>query len=58
MNKNTEGFKKLILAIRIRGVQDISDQQKSILNSLNLKNINSAVLLKGTSANLKRLQRV
>jgi large subunit ribosomal protein L7e len=46
------------LAIRIRGVQDISEQQKKILASLNLKNINSAVLLKGTAANLKQLRRV
>lgn len=58
VNKSTEGFKKLILAIRIRGIQDISEQQKQILNRLNLKNVNAAVFLKGTSANLKLLRRV
>lgn len=58
IGNETDGFKKLIVAVRIRGVQDISDQQKSILNRLNLKNINSAVFLKGTAANLRQLKRV
>lgn len=58
INKNSTGFKKLLLVIRIRGVQDISEQQKQILNRLNLKNINSAVFVKGTAANLRQLRRV
>ena len=37
---------------------DISDQQKKILNRRNLRNINSAVFLKGTPANLRQLRRV
>lgn len=55
---NTEGFGKLLLVIRIRGVQDISDRQKLILNKLKLRNVNSSVFIRGSPANLKQLKRI
>ena len=58
IGKDSEGYKKLIIAIRIRGVQDISEQQKAILNRLGLKSINSAVFLKGSPSTLRQLKRV
>jgi large subunit ribosomal protein L7e len=46
------------LVIRIRGVKDISAQQKLILNKLKLRNVNTAVFLQGTEANLRLLNRI
>jgi large subunit ribosomal protein L7e len=53
-----EGFNKLLLVIRIRGVKDISTQQKLILNKLKLRNVNTAVFLQATEANLRLLNRI
>lgn len=58
MDRTTNGYGKLLLVIRIRGVHDISDQQKAILRKLNLRKVNTAVFVKGTKAKLKQLQRV
>jgi large subunit ribosomal protein L7e len=46
-DNNVAGFNKLLLVIRIRGVKDISNQQKLILNKLKLRNVNTAVFVKG-----------
>lgn len=58
MGKDNASYGKLLLVIRIRGVNDISEKQKLILNKLNLKAINSAVFVRGTAANLRQLKRV
>ena len=55
INKRTNGYGKLLIVIRIRGVHDISDKQKSILRNLRLRQVNSAVFIKGTPSKLKLL---
>ena len=52
------GYGKLLLVVRIRGVTDISRQQKLILSKLNLKKINTAVFIKGTPVSIRLLKRV
>lgn len=49
---------KLLLVVRVRGVDDISKQQKILLNKLGLRRINTAVFLKGTTPNIRILKRV
>jgi len=49
---------KLLLVLRIRGVTDISKQQRIILSKLNLRRVNTAVFIKGTPATIRLLQRV
>lgn len=49
---------KLLLVVRIRGVHDISNVQKRILRNLNLREVNSAVFLRGTKKNILNLKRV
>lgn len=44
--------------MRVRGVTDISKQQKIILNKFGLRRINTAVFVKGTAANIRQLGRV
>lgn len=52
------GVGKLLLVVRVRGVTDISKQQKIILNKFNLRRINTAVFVRGTAANIRELGRV
>jgi ribosomal protein L30/L7E len=42
----------------VRGVTDISKQQKIILNKFGLRRINTAVFVQGTAANVRQLGRV
>jgi large subunit ribosomal protein L7e len=49
---------KLLLVVRVRGVTDISKQQKIILSKLGLRRINTAVFVRGTAANIKQLGKV
>ena len=58
IGKSEPSFGKLLLVMRIRGVTDISEKQKLILNKLKLKSINSAVFMRGTSANIKQLKKI
>lgn len=44
--------------MRVRGVHDISNIQKSILSRLGLRQVNTAVFMKGTKAKLRLLQKV
>jgi len=55
---NVNGINKLLLVIRIRGVYDISKQQRIILSKLNLKKVNTAVFIKGTPANIRSLKKI
>lgn len=48
----------MLLVVRIRGVKDISTQQRLLLNKLNLRQINTAVFIKGSVANIRLLKRV
>lgn len=59
VNKNhASGVGKLLLVVRVRGVTDISKQQKIILNKFGLRRINTAVFVRGTTANIRQLSRV
>lgn len=49
---------KLLIVIRIRGVKDISKQQKLVLNKLGLRQVNSAVFVKATQNVLAMLKTV
>lgn len=49
---------KLLLVVRIRGVNDIAPKTKKILQLLRLRQINNAVFLKVNKATLSMLQRV
>ena len=55
---NVSGVNSLLLVIRIRGVYDISKQQRIILSKLNLKKVNTAVFIKGTPANIRQLKKI
>ena len=44
--------------MRIRGVKDISKQQRAILNKFNLRTVNSAVFLKANKSSLKQLKTI
>lgn len=48
----------MLLVVRVRGVDDISKQQKIILNKFNLRRINTAVFVKGTLPNIRQLEKV
>lgn len=52
------GVGKLLLVVRVRGVTDISKQQKIILNKFGLRSVNTAVFLRGTLANIRQLGKV
>lgn len=56
--KRTTSTGKLLLAIRIRGIADISKQQKIVLYKLGLRQVNTAVFLKATSSNCTMLKTV
>lgn len=48
----------MLIVIRIRGVKDISKQQKIILNKLGLREVNTAVFCKVTKVLLSMLKAV
>ena len=52
------GVGKLLLVVRIRGVTDISRQQRILLNKFNLRKVNTAVFVKGSSVNIRLLKRI
>lgn len=56
--KDIYGVGKLLLVVRVRGTTDIAKQQRMILAKLNLRKINTAVFIKGTTANIRLLKRV
>lgn len=49
---------KLLLVVRIRGLNDMAPKTKKILQLLRLRRINSAVFLKVNKATLNMLQKV
>ncbi len=56
--KDIYGAGKLLLVVRVRGTTDIAKQQKIILSKFNLRKINTAVFIRGTTANIRQLKRV
>lgn len=57
-NLTSQAQGKLLIVIRIRGVKDISRQQKLTLNKLGLREVNTAVFVKVTKAVLEMLKAV
>ena len=58
VNRGDFGVGKMLIAVRVRGVTDISRPQKIILSKLNLKKINTAVFLEGSQENIRLLKKV